>query len=545
MGMDHDEDDEAEEMEGKERDLLARHHGTLRTEAWPARSTSGEAGPALDGAVGPSSAGLATGGRATGGPGTGEPAAGGPGGGEPGAPPGRPGQPKGRPARTAPPALNKAMLATTRFSGTDAALLGAVLVLIVFSALFALSETAITRTSRVKAMSLVEEQRRGAAALYKLVEHPERNLPVILFALQMCTLVAATMVGVVADQAFGPWGVVIATLFEVVFIFVFAELAPKIWAVQHAERAALGMAPFLVAVAGFPPLRWATLALIRLSNLVLPGQGLKEGPYVTEEELLAMADTAADEAVIEREERKLIHSIIDFGDTVAREVMVPRPDMVTVPAASSLRDAADIAATAGFSRIPVYGQGIDDIVGVVYVKDMMRAEREGKADEAVTLFMRQAQFVPESKRVAEVMREMQAGKQHMAIVVDEYGGTAGLITLEDVLEELVGEISDEFDVDRPRLELLDDGSLQVDGRLSIDEINEVAGFELPEGDWDTVGGLLYHLLGHVPVEGEGAEFNGHRLIAQKVDGRRIAQVLIVPLAPPTETSAAAADGAGQ
>jgi CBS domain containing-hemolysin-like protein len=305
------------------------------------------------------------------------------------------------------------------------------------------------------------------------------------------------------------------------------------------------MAPFLAAVVSFPPLRWATLALIRLSNLVLPGQGLKEGPYVTEEELLAMADTAADEAVIEREERKLIHSIIDFGDTVAREVMVPRPDMVTVPASATLRQAADIAATAGFSRVPVYGQGIDDIVGVVYVKDMMRAERDDKADEPVTLFMRQAQFLPESKRVAEVMREMQAGKQHLAIVVDEYGGTAGLITLEDVLEELVGEISDEFDVDRPRLELLDDGSLQVDGRVPIDEINEVAGFELPEGDWDTVGGFLYHLLGHVPVEAEAAEFSDHRLVAQKVEGRRIAQVLIAPLSPPDETPVPGTDGAGQ
>jgi CBS domain containing-hemolysin-like protein len=249
--------------------------------------------------------------------------------------------------------------------------------------------------------------------------------------------------------------------------------------------------------------------------------------------------------VIEREERQLIHSIIDFGDTVAREVMVPRPDMVTVPASATLREAADIAATAGFSRVPVYGQGIDDIVGVVYVKDMMRAERDNKAEEPVTMFMRQAQFVPESKRVAEVMREMQAGKQHLAIVVDEYGGTAGLITLEDVLEELVGEISDEYDVDRPRLELLDDGSLEVDGRVPIDEINEVTSFDLPEGDWDTVGGFLYHLLGHVPVEGEGAEFSGHRLVAQKVDGRRIAQVLIAPVVPPDVTPAPGTDGAGQ
>jgi putative hemolysin len=409
-------------------------------------------------------------------------------------------------------------------------MVAAVVVLIVLSGVFALSETAMTRTSRVKAISMVEENKRGATSLFKLVEHPERNLPVILFALEICTLVAATLVGVVADRVFGPVGVVVATVFEVIVIFVFAELAPKIYAVQHSERVALYMAPFLLAVVHLPPLRWATQGLIRASNFLLPGKGLKQGPYVTEEELLAMADSAADEQVIEREERKLIHSIIDFGDTIAREVMVPRPDMVTVSADATLGHAADIASSAGFSRVPVYGSGIDDIVGVVYVKDMMRAERDGKGEEPVTGFMRQAQFLPESKRVAEVMREMQAGKQHLAIVVDEYGGTAGLITLEDVLEELVGEISDEYDVERPRVEHLDDGQLQVDGGLSIDEVNELIGGELPEGDWDTVGGFLYHLLGHVPEEGEGADFDGHRLVAQKVDGRRIAQVLISVIA---------------
>ena len=183
---------------------------------------------------------------------------------------------------------------------------------------------------------------------------------------------------------------------------------------------------------------------------------------------------------------------------------------------------------------------------MVYVKDMMRAEREGTAEEPVTRVMRQAQFVPESKRIAEVMREMQAGKQHLAIVVDEYGGTAGLITLEDVLEELVGEISDEYDVDRPRVEFLDDGQFQVDASLSIDEVNELTGFDLPEGDWDTVGGFLYHLLGHVPDEGEAAVFDGHRLVAEKVNGRRIARVLIgVPTPPePVEAPHEAAEDAG-
>jgi CBS domain containing-hemolysin-like protein len=430
---------------------------------------------------------------------------------------------------------------THPFTGADTAMTIAVVVLIAFSALLALSETALTRVSRVKAMALAEERRRGAGSLLRLVQQPERNLPVVLFALETCTLVAATMVGVVAAHVFGPWGVAVATMFEIVVIFAFAELAPKIWAVQHPERAALLLAPFLVALVRFPPLRWSTHALIKVANVVLPGKGLKEGPYVTEEELLAMADTAAEEEVIEREERKLIHSIIDFGDTVAREVMVPRPDMATVANTATIRETADLAAMDGFSRIPVYGQGIDDVVGIAYVKDMMRAEREGRAEDPVTSVMRPPQFVPESKRIAEVMREMQAGKQHLAIVVDEYGGTAGLVTLEDVLEELVGEISDEYDVERPRVEQLPDGQLQVDAGLSIDEVNELTGLELPQGDWDTVGGLLYNLLGHVPEEGEFADCDHNRLVAQRVEGRRIAQILIgVAAAGPAQ---AADDGA--
>lgn len=421
-----------------------------------------------------------------------------------------------------------------QFTSTDTALVVAVVVLIGLSALFALSETALTRISRVKALSMKEEGRRGAGSLLRLVEQPERNLPVVLFLLEICTLVAATMVGVVTNQVFGAWGVVAATVFEVIVIFVFAELAPKIWAVQHSDRAALLMSPLLAGLVSFLPLRWTVQALIRAANIILPGKGIKEGPYVTERELLAMADTAADEAVIEREERRLIHSIIDFGDTVAREVMVPRPDMVTVAVTASVREAADTASAEGFSRIPVYGQNIDDIVGVAYVKDLMRTEREGRAGVPVSAVMRQPQFVPESKRIAEVMREMQAGKHHLAIVVDEYGGTAGLVTLEDVLEELVGEISDEYDVERPRVEHLGGGKLQVDGGLSIDEINELTGVQLPQGDWDTVGGLVYNLLGHVPEEGEVTRCEGYRLVARKVEGRRIAQVLIGPLLPEGE-----------
>src|SRR5437667_2615358 len=416
--------------------------------------------------------------------------------------------------------------------GADWLILATIVVLIVFSGFFAAAETALTRVNRVKAITLDEEGRRGAAALTRLIEHPERFLNSVLFLLLLCQLVAATLVGVLGERLFAALGVAVATALEVMVIFVFAEAAPKTWAIQHSERAALFAARPVAAIVRFPPLRRFTTGLIGLANALLPGKGLKQGPFLSEEELLAMADVAVEEEVIEKEERALIHSIIEFGDTVVREVMVPRPDMVNVEASASVGDVMEVAITAGYSRLPVFEQNVDDIVGLVYVKDLIRASREdGRADRSVREFMRVARFVPETKRVSDLMREMQKEKLHMAIVVDEYGGTAGLVTLEDLIEELVGEIVDEYDVEDPAFEPLPDGDVRVNGRMPIDEVNELLHAELPEGDWDTVAGLVFNLLGHVPTEGEAVEFNGHRLRAEKVQGRRIGRVRITRLAP--------------
>jgi CBS domain containing-hemolysin-like protein len=218
---------------------------------------------------------------------------------------------------------------------------------------------------------------------------------------------------------------------------------------------------------------------------------------------------------------------MEFGDTVAREVMVPRPDMVTADAASTVADVLGLVINKGFSRIPITGENVDDIVGLAYAKDLMRAARDEGGDQAaVSELVRSARFVPETKRVSELMKEMQAAQFHMAIVVDEYGGTAGLVTLEDLIEELVGEIVDEFDVEDPLVEPLPAGEVRVDARLPIDELNELLHAELPTGDWDTVGGLLFNLLGHVPYEGETVLADGHRLTAEKVKGRRIGKVRI-------------------
>jgi CBS domain containing-hemolysin-like protein len=291
----------------------------------------------------------------------------------------------------------------------------------------------------------------------------------------------------------------------------------------------LRTAPVVDAVVRFPLLRWLANGLIALANIFLPGKGLKEGPYVSEQELLALADVALEEEVIEREERRLIHSIIDFGDTIAREVMKPRTEMVAVQAHDKIEDVLEVAFLAGYSRIPVYENGIDDIVGIVFTKDLMRAERDGHGSDEVRTLLRDAYFVPETKRVSQLMREMQQGKNHMAVVVDEYGGVAGIVTLEDLLEELVGDIVDEYDVEEPPVERLSDSELVVSASLPIDEVNEALGSELPEGDWDTVGGFLYHLLGHVPTEGETAEYDGHVLTAERVVGRRIGRVRICKL----------------
>jgi putative hemolysin len=413
----------------------------------------------------------------------------------------------------------------------EALMVIAVFVLIGVAAVLAMAETALTRTNRIKALTLSEEGRRGSKALVGLIEHPERFLNPVLFLLLLCHLVAATLVGVVAERVFGGLGVAVATAFEVVVIFVLGESLPKTYAVQHPDRASLLVAPLVSAIVRFPPVRVLARALIGLTNVIVPGKGLKEGPYVSEQELLALADVAVEEDVIEREERQLIHQIIEFGDTVVREVMIPRPDMVAIEARASVNDAMEVVMAAGFSRIPVYEQGIDDINGLLYAKDLMRAVRDKRGDVQVRELSRPANFVPETKRVAELLPEMQKQKSHMAIVVDEHGGTAGLVTLEDLIEELVGEIVDEYDVEEPPIEPLPGGDVRVNARMPIDELNELLDAEFPEGDYDTVGGLVYFLLGHVPAEGETVDYDGRRLRAERVQGRRIGRVRISKLEP--------------
>ncbi len=416
-------------------------------------------------------------------------------------------------------------------SGVDVVLIVVVVVLLIISVFLALAETALTRISRSRAASLVEEGRAHAASLLWLVEHPERFMNPVLLVVLVCQLVQAAITGVLADRLFGPWGVFVAVFINVGLVFVVAEAAPKTWALQHPDTAALLSARPVAALASFPPLRLVSRSLIGITNVILPGKGLKDGPYVTEQELLALADVAVAEEVIEAGERVLIESIIEFGDTVVREVMVPRPDMIAVPSTFRVADVMEIVILNGFSRLPAYGEGIDDIVGIVYAKDLMKADRDGAGDHEVATLLREAHFVPETKKIAGLLREMQAEQYHMAIVVDEYGGTAGVVTLEDLIEELVGEIVDEYDREEAMVELLPGGDVRVNARMPIDEVNALVKASLPEGDWDSIGGLMFHLLGHIPAEGETIEEDGLVLRADRVQGRRISRVRLTRRAP--------------
>jgi CBS domain containing-hemolysin-like protein len=429
----------------------------------------------------------------------------------------------------APSPIATVLTATGSFTWSDGILLFVVVALLGASAVLALAETSLVRMSRAKAMALVEDGRRGAKVLVRLTENPQGFLNPVLLLVLICQLVVATLVGILAHSWFGAWGVAAATVFEIVVIFVLGEAVPKNWAVHHPERAALLSAPLVSALVRFWPVRILSGALIGFANLLIGEQGQYLGSAVTESELLAMADVAVEGEVIETEERALIHSIIEFGDTVVREVMVPRPDMVTVGVDETVEAALEQALEAGFSRMPAVEQQVDDVVGIAYTKDLIRSVRAGGGTDAVRSHLRVAHFVPETKRVSDLMREMQAQTFHQAVVVDEYGGTAGLVTLEDLIEELVGEIVDEFDVEEAPFEHLGSGELRVSARLPVDEVNELINGDLPTGAWDTVGGLVFDLLGHVPVAGESVLVDGVRLVAERVNGRRIERVRIVPV----------------
>jgi putative hemolysin len=318
-------------------------------------------------------------------------------------------------------------------------------------------------------------------------------------------------------------------------VLVFGIAVPKALAMRNPERTALALfAPIntirrvvspLVTVAG-----WIATPIVR----IVGGKAAPAGPFVTQEEMRMLVNVGEEEGVIQQEEEELIHSIFEFGDTVVREVMVPRPYIVAVEDDATVADAADTALQSGHSRLPIYKETIDTVVGVATVQDMLRVIRQHGESERVVRVMRPVYYVPETKKVDELLRELQKGRMHMAIVVDEYGGTAGLVTIEDLLEEIVGEIQDEYDVEPPMIERVGKYQFNVDARMSLDDVNELLGTKWEAEDSDTIGGFVYEQLGRIPNPGDTVQVGEYVITVLSTEGARLKQLSIVRLRPQEE-----------
>jgi CBS domain containing-hemolysin-like protein len=407
--------------------------------------------------------------------------------------------------------------------------------LVVLAGVFAMTDAALGAVSPARAAELARDGVRGAATLHLVAVDAVRHINLLLLLRLLCELTATVLAALVAVDTFGAgWTAALVTAGAMTVVsFVVVGVAPRTIGRQHAYPVGRATAPLV---------RWLGRALnplasllILIGNAVTPGRGFREGPFATivvsngrhgsdgTVELREMVDLAEERGVVEHGERQMIHSVFALGDTLVREVMVPRPEMVWIESHKKAPQALALFLRSGFSRIPVIGETVDDVLGVLYLKDLIR-RTQGGGPAAVELpvneIMRDATFVPESKPVDDLLSEMQAARTHMVIVVDEYGGTGGLVTIEDILEEIVGEITDEYDVERPPVERLDDGDVRVTARLLVEDLGELFDVELPADEVETVGGLLAQALGRVPIPGAQAEVGGLRLIAEGTTGRR-------------------------
>src|SRR3954468_3677084 len=414
--------------------------------------------------------------------------------------------------------------------------------LMVVAAVLSMAEAALSRVSRSAVEEMVRDEQRGAARVARVITDPAATLNVLLLLRTVSELLATTIVAVVCQRTLDRTAAAIAlaaggmTVTDYVVVGVGARTLGRQHPAAVARRTAR-LALVLTTVLGPLP-----RVLILLGNALTPGRGFREGPVTSEAELRELVDLAEERQVIESGEREMIHSVFELGDTIVREVMVPRTDMVWIERGKTVRHALSLALRSGFSRIPVIGENEDDVVGVAYLKDLAKRVYEDEdRTEKVDEVMRPAYFIPESKPVDELLREMQAKQVHVAVVIDEYGGTAGLVTIEDILEEIVGEITDEYDRESPRIEELDDGRVRVHVRVPIDDIEELFDVQFDIEDVETVGGLLGWALGRVPIPGATVSVAGLTFLAESAKGRRnrVGSVLIS-----REPSQAAGSGSG-
>ncbi|MBX5466793.1 MAG: hemolysin family protein [Firmicutes bacterium] len=410
-------------------------------------------------------------------------------------------------------------------------------VLLLLSALYSMAETAMLALSRGRVRSLVSEGVKRSREVERLIRDPNRLLGTVLFGNNVTNVVASTIATAAFISYFGPVGVAWASVVMAVVVLLLAEITPKTFAAHNPEAVALRLAPFLSLSERFfyPVVR--LLTFIGEGVIRLFGGRAEGGRLITEEEIRTLVEVGEEEGLIEANERELIQGVFDFGDTVVREVMVPRIDVKALRADATLSDAWDAFIHWGHSRLPVYRETIDDVIGMIYARDLLAYLKERDPKTPVADLVRPVHYVPETKPISELLADFRHRRTQIAVVLDEYGGTAGIVTIEDLLEEIVGEIHDEYDTDEMTVREVEPGVYEMDGLMPIDEVNELLRTRFPHEDFDTVGGLILHLLGRAPVEGEVVEYEGWEFTVAKVVGRRVKRVVVRQRAAPVDPAA--------
>ncbi len=418
-------------------------------------------------------------------------------------------------------------------------------VLILLNAVFVAAEIALVTVRRTRIEQLIDEGRRGARLVRRLTAQPGRFLAVIQLGITFIGFLAAAFAGAsiasglretletipALEPYAGGLALIIVTAVLSFFTIVFGELVPKTLALAHPERYALLLAP-LVDVVGrvLRPIVWALQRVTEFINRLLGVSDIDQNQISTEE-LKLLVERGGEQGILEAEEEQMIHAVIELGGRRVHEVMVPRIDIVALASTAGLEEAIDKVVEEGHSRIPVYQETVDEVIGILYAKDLLPFLKNGSPQRpSLRSLLRPPVFVPESMSIDDLLHELQRRKVHIAIVLDEYGGTAGLVTIEDLLEEIVGEIQDEYDVEEPMVVRISDDEARVDGRAAVDDLEEIFDTQLgleDEDEYDTVGGLIYHRVGGVPSPGDQVTVDGLTLTVESTDGRRVGKVLVV------------------
>jgi putative hemolysin len=424
--------------------------------------------------------------------------------------------------------VGAAALGLRPWTSGDWTLLFILVLALIVAAMAAAAETALTSVNRIRLRNLQEEGDKKAKRILRLIDQPQIFLSTILAASNLAIIVASSVATLLAINLFSSAGEVIETIVLAIFVLIFVEITPKTAAVQAPERWARVLVRPVEAV-GFV-LRPLITALTFITNGIVRlfgGQVSHRGPFLTEEELRLLVDVGQEEVKLEEEKRDMIHNVFELGDTMVREVMVPRIDMVTVEADAPVDEALKLIIQGGQSRIPIYDTTIDNIVGLLYAKDLLRVVATHEQLPDVSSLARPAYFVPETKRLDDLLRELQNQRVHMAIVVDEYGSVAGLVTIEDLVEEIIGDIKDEYDTEEQLFERVGENEYLVDAKVSLDDLNDLLDSKLESEDYDTLGGFVYANLDKIPTIGDTVTEDGFRFTVMGTKGRRVTKVRVV------------------